>query len=102
MITFQAGGFDKLTLDSLYEEAAYRNQQQQQLYEAPSPNPFMVANPSAMSPAVQMASMAQQQQQMFSIGAALNPFGDDVGFGTFPVDNLHHQKNNNPFGNPQV
>ncbi|XP_074588168.1 putative clathrin assembly protein At2g01600 [Curcuma longa] len=118
-----AGGFDKLTLDSLYDEAAYR--QHQQLYEAPSSNPFMATDPFAMSnriatpPTVQMASMAQQQQQMFSVfmqsnpfaqpiaplhgnvGAAVNPFGDDVGFGTFPVDNLHHQQNN-PFGNPQV
>ncbi|URD95222.1 Clathrin assembly protein [Musa troglodytarum] len=117
------GGFDKLTLDSLYDEAAYRQQQQQQLYGAPPPNPFMTTDPFAMSnqvaapPAVQMAAMAQQQQQMSMfmqsnpfaqplyqqqpVGAATasNPFGD-AGFGTFPVSNPHQQSN--PFGNPQL
>ncbi|KAG6512619.1 hypothetical protein ZIOFF_030744 [Zingiber officinale] len=110
-----------LTLNSLYDEAAYR--QHQQLYETPSSNsftePFEMSHQIATPPAVQMASMAQQQQQMFSmflqsnsfvqpisplhsnVGAAVNPFGDDVGRRTFPIDNLQHQPNN-PFGNPQV
>ncbi|CAD5173903.1 putative clathrin assembly protein At2g01600 isoform X1 [Musa acuminata AAA Group] len=119
------GGFDKLTLDSLYDEAAYRQQQQQQqqLYGVPPPNPFMTTDPFAMSnqvaapPAVQMAAMAQQQQQMsmfmqsnpfaqplyqqqpVSAATASNPFGD-AGFGTFPVSNPHQESN--PFGNPQL
>ncbi|KAG6516378.1 hypothetical protein ZIOFF_026837 [Zingiber officinale] len=110
-----------LTLNSLYDEAAYP--QHQQLYETPSSNsftePFEMSHQIATPPAVQMASMAQQQQQMFSmflqsnsfvqpisplhsnVGAAVNPFGDDVGRRTFPIDNLQHQPNN-PFGNPQV
>lgn len=117
-MNWQGGGFDKLTLGSLYDEAAYRRQQQQQFYEAPAPNPFLSADPFAMSnqvaapPAVQMAAMAQQQQQMsmmvtsnpfaqpnpqqhMVIGAASNPFGD-VGFGAFPANNPQHQSN--PFG----
>ncbi|KAG1347116.1 putative clathrin assembly protein [Cocos nucifera] len=115
------GGFDKLTLDGLYDEAAYRRQQQQQqqqFYGAPAPNPFLSADPFAMSnqvaapPAVQMAAMAQQQQQMsmmvppnpfaqpipqqhMVVGAASNPFGD-VDFGAFPANNRQHQSN--PFG----
>lgn len=118
---WQGGGFDKLTLDSLYDEAAYRQeqqQQQQQFYGSPAPNPFLSADPFMMSnqvaapPSVQMAAMAQQQQQMsmmgpsnpfaqpipqqhMVIGAAPNPFGD-VGFGAFPVNNPQHQSN--PFG----
>ncbi|URE36648.1 Clathrin assembly protein [Musa troglodytarum] len=118
-----AGGFDKLTLDSLYDEAAYRQQQQQQqYYGAPPPNPFMAADPFTVSnqvaapPAVQMAAMAQQQQQMsmfmqsnpfgqpvyqqhVNMGAASNPFGDS-GFGAFPASNPHQQ--NNPFGNQHL
>jgi len=105
----QAGGFDKLLLDSLYEDATRR----QQIAAA---NPFQAQDPFAMSnniappPNVQMAIMAQQQQQYYyqqqqqqqqqqqmmmmvphtyqphynppsQIGAA-NPFGDPlVGFG---------------------
>lgn len=122
----QAGGFDKLTLDSLYEEGAYRQQRQQQqpqYYGLPPPNPFMASDPFAMSnqfaapPAVQMAAMAQQQQQMsmymqpnpfgqpvyqqqqqqVSLVTAPNPFGDD-GFRAFPGNNPHQP--NNPFGTP--
>ncbi|XP_072993695.1 putative clathrin assembly protein At2g01600 [Typha latifolia] len=112
-----AGGLDKLILDSLYDEAAYRQRQQQQFYGATPPNPFMAADPFAVSsqvaapPSVQMAAMAQQQQQMsmmmqpnpfaqpmhpqpMAMGPAANPFGD-TGFGAFPV-NGHPQSN--PFG----
>ncbi|KAG1368157.1 putative clathrin assembly protein [Cocos nucifera] len=114
------GGFDKLTLDSLYDEAAYRQgqQQQQQFHGAPAPNPFLSADPFMTSNqvaaplSVQMAAMAQQQQQMslmapanpffqpmpqqhMGIGSAPNPFGD-VGFGAFPANNPRHQSN--PFG----
>ncbi|WOL17543.1 clathrin assembly protein [Canna indica] len=120
-----AGGFDKLTLDSLYDDAAYRQQQQQQLYGSTPPNPFMTADPFAMSvqvaapPAVQMAAMAQQQQQMsmfmqpnpftppayqqqhVSMGAAPNPFGDAAFVAFPPVNNTQHQQSN-PFGSPQL
>lgn len=62
----QGGGFDKLTLDSLYDEAAYR--QQQQYYGPPNPflapDPFAVSNQVAAPPGVQMAAMAQHQATM--------------------------------------
>ncbi|PKA59667.1 Putative clathrin assembly protein [Apostasia shenzhenica] len=126
-----AGGFDKLILDSLYDEASYRQQQQQQQqyyaapahYGAPASNPFMTADPFAVSnqvatpPAVQMAAMAQQQslmmqsnpftqpvmpqhQQPILMGGAANPFVDNTGFGNFPVSNTQHQ--NNPFGSTRL
>ncbi|KAJ8546569.1 hypothetical protein K7X08_032643 [Anisodus acutangulus] len=72
-----AGGFDKLLLDSLYEDDATRRQIQLQNagysagygYEIPGQNPFNQHDPFAMSnniappTNVQMAMMAQQQQQ---------------------------------------
>lgn len=115
------GGFDKLTLDSLYDDAAYRQQQQQQQYYGTPTNPFMTADPFSMSnqvappPSVQMAAMAQHQslamhsnpfahpiplqphqQPPMLTGSAANPFADTTGFGAFPVDTTHHQTN--PFG----
>ncbi|XP_054810398.1 putative clathrin assembly protein At2g01600 isoform X1 [Prosopis cineraria] len=116
-----AGGMDSLTLNSLYDEAAYRSQQP--VYGAPAPNPFEVQDPFAFSssipppPAVQMAAMAQQQanpfgpyqpyqpqpqpqQQQHLLTSPANPFGD-AGYGAFPVNPVSHsQNNNNPFGNP--
>jgi len=115
-----AGGLDKLILDSLYDEGAYRQTQQQQLYGSSAPNPFMTNDPFAMSshvaapPSVQMAAMSQQQQQQIpamihqnpfgpavqpqhvGAGPAFNPFMDN-GFGAFPAaNNSQHQAN--PFG----
>ncbi|XP_062110146.1 putative clathrin assembly protein At2g01600 [Humulus lupulus] len=66
------GGLDSLTLNSLYDEGAYRASQQP-VYGAPAPNPFETHDPFAMSNAiaaphsVQMATMAQHHQP--------NPFG---------------------------
>ncbi|XAR72218.1 hypothetical protein NMG60_11018786 [Bertholletia excelsa] len=110
-----AGGLDSLTLNSLYDEAAYRASQQP-TYGTPAPNPFEVADPFAFSnnvappPAVQMAAMAQQQnnpfgpyqpaypqpQQQHLMMGPPNPFGD-AGFGAFPA-NAAHPQTNNPFG----
>jgi len=116
------GGLDKLILDSLYDEGAYRQTQQQQLYGSSAPNPFMTNDPFAMSnhvaapPSVQMAAMSQQQhqqqmppmihqnpfgpaiqpQQHAGAAPAFNPFLDN-GFGQFPAaNNSQHQAN--PFG----
>ncbi|KAJ4835249.1 hypothetical protein Tsubulata_026679 [Turnera subulata] len=112
-----AGGLDSLTLNSLYDEAAYRASQQP-VYGAPAPNPFEVNDPFAMSngfsapPGVQMAAMttqppnpfgpyqpayppAQQQQNLMMTPA--NPFGDP-GFGAFPAHPVTHPQTNNPFG----
>lgn len=108
---------DSLTLNSLYDEAAYRATQQP-VYGAPAPNPFEVQDPFAMSnsiappAAVQMAGMAQQssnpfgpyqptypqhQQQQHLMMNPTNPFGD-TGFGAFPVHPVAHTQTNNPFG----
>lgn len=113
-----AGGLDSLTLNSLYDEAAYRAQQP--AYGAAAPNPFEVQDPFAMSngvappPSVQMAAMAQQQtnpfgpfqptyqqlpQQQHLMMNPSNPFGD-TGFAAFPVNPVTHPQANNPFGTP--
>ncbi|KAJ1425384.1 Phosphoinositide-binding clathrin adaptor, domain 2 [Sesbania bispinosa] len=111
----KAGGLDSLTLNSLYDEGAYRSAQQP-VYGVPAPNPFEVQDPFALSssipppPNVQMAAMAQQQQvnpfgpyqpyqqqQQHMLMNPANPFGY-AGYGAFhmnPVSHLHH---NNPFG----
>lgn len=73
----QAGGFNKLLLDSLYEDEAARMRLQQQnagygfgmtTQNAPNPfeanDPFSMSNSIAPSTNVQMALMAQQQHQM--------------------------------------
>ncbi|CAN6445800.1 unnamed protein product [Victoria cruziana] len=107
-----AGGFDKLTLDSLYEEATYR-QQQPSYGVASNPftshDPFSSSNAIAPPPGVQMAAMTQQQHMMAlpppnpflyfnqqQQGAA-NPFGDAT-FGPFPNNSAQHHQNN-PFAN---
>lgn len=113
-----AGGLDSLTLNSLYDEAAYRAQQP--AYGAAAPNPFEVQDPFAMSngvappPSVQMAAMAQRQtnpfgpfqptyqqlpQQQHLMMNPSNPFGD-TGFAAFPVNPVTHPQANNPFGTP--
>ncbi|KAG0519060.1 hypothetical protein BDA96_09G231500 [Sorghum bicolor] len=117
------GGFDKLILDSLYDDGAYRQRQQQQLYGSAAPNPFMTNDPFAMSnqvappPSVQMAAMSQQHPQIPTMMQP-NPFGPpmqpqmgmgpatnnpflDSGFGAFPVANNGHQQHN-PFGSAQL
>ncbi|CAA2969143.1 clathrin assembly At5g57200 [Olea europaea subsp. europaea] len=91
-----AGGFDKLLLDSLYEDDASRRQIQLQNagysagygYEMTAPNPFEQHDPFAMSNniappiSVQMAMMSQQeqmimhQQQQMPQMVSPNPFGD--------------------------
>ncbi|XP_042501033.1 putative clathrin assembly protein At2g01600 [Macadamia integrifolia] len=116
-----AGGLDSLTLNSLYDEGAYRAARQP-AYGVPAPNPFEVQDPFAFSnsipppPAVQMAAMAQQQpnpfaqyqpthqhqyqqqqQQQQQIMDPSNPFGD-TGFGGFHVNPALHPQSNNPFG----
>ncbi|PIN19903.1 Clathrin assembly protein AP180 [Handroanthus impetiginosus] len=115
-----AGGLDSLTLDSLYEEGAYRASQQP-VYGAPAPNPFEVNDPFSISnsiptpPTVQMAAMAQHhnnpfapfppaaypqaqpQTQQHLLMNPQNPFGD-VGFGAFPAAPASHPQTTNPFG----
>ncbi|XP_058079811.1 putative clathrin assembly protein At2g01600 isoform X2 [Magnolia sinica] len=116
-----AGGMDSLTLDSLYDEAAYR--QSQPAYGVAPPNPFEMQDPFAASNSVaaprsvQLAAMAQQQQMSMMMPSnpffqpnnhpqqqqhsmtmgPSNPFGD-AGFGSFALNHPPHLQNN-PFGN---
>ncbi|XP_009351512.2 putative clathrin assembly protein At2g01600 [Pyrus x bretschneideri] len=111
-----AGGLDSLTLNSLYDEGAYRASQQP-VYGSPAPNPFEVQDPFAFSnhvappPGVQMAAMSQQQSNPFGhfqptyqqpqpnvMMGATNPFGDTTGFGAFPANPAPHPQTSNPFG----
>ncbi|KAF3585794.1 hypothetical protein F2Q69_00026737 [Brassica cretica] len=105
-----AGGLDTLTLNSLYDDVAYRAAQQP-AYGAPAPNPFEVQDPFAFSNSVsapsaesnpfgpyQPAYQQQQQQELQVAPGAANPFGDfedipvvavsepqkTTGFGQFP------------------
>ncbi|KAL2904558.1 hypothetical protein RDABS01_003268 [Bienertia sinuspersici] len=110
-----AGGLDSLTLNSLYDEAAYRANQQP-VYGTPAPNPFEVHDQFSMSNniappgAVQMHPMTQQpplnpfgpyQAPYHAVAQppAPNPFADG-GFGPYPVAPANHpQQVANPFGN---
>ncbi|MFS7993003.1 putative ANTH domain, ENTH domain, phosphoinositide-binding clathrin adaptor, domain 2 [Helianthus anomalus] len=118
-----AGGLDSLTLNSLYDEGAYRASQQP-VYGSPAPNPFEVADPFAMSAQPAQPQMPQPYQANpfgpYAQPAALygppqqppnlimappnpmmappNPFMDS-GFGQFPVNNNNaHPQTTNPFG----
>ncbi|GJM97546.1 hypothetical protein PR202_ga14480 [Eleusine coracana subsp. coracana] len=76
-----AGGFDKLLLDSLYDDAAWRQQATADAYGNGQVDPFAMSNGVAPPTGVQMSMMAQQQQfQAPYNGAAAsqfhNPFGD--------------------------
>ncbi|KAJ7979409.1 ENTH/ANTH/VHS superfamily protein [Quillaja saponaria] len=116
-----AGGFDKLLLDSLYEDDAARRQIQLQnagyghgsMIEA-APNPFdLQADPFAMSksiaspPNVQMAMMAQHQQQemMFQQEQQnmMVPFQYQPQYHQhpqYPQQQLQLMGPSNPFGDP--
>ncbi|KAK4391580.1 putative clathrin assembly protein [Sesamum angolense] len=100
---FQAGGLDKLTLDSLYDDAIRRNNQNVSYNpweQAPMGNsmmpqiahdPFYASNAVAAPPSVQMAAMSNQhhvypfqpqpQPQMMMMGPQqpINPFGTPYG-----------------------
>lgn len=98
----KAGGLDKLTLDSLYDDAMRRSNQPVSYNPweaAPMSNPamlpmtthdpFYASNTVAAPPSVQMAAMAnqqqqymqQQQQQQMMMGQpqTANPFGHPYG-----------------------
>lgn len=100
----KAGGLDKLTLDSLYDDAIRRNNQPVSynpwepvpmagpMMQTTAHDPFFASNTMASPSSVQMAAMAhqqqafllQQQQQMMMMGQqqqqqASNPFGNPYG-----------------------
>ncbi|CAH1424028.1 unnamed protein product [Lactuca virosa] len=83
------GGLDKLTLDSLYDDAVRRSNQIQtpasynpwgpqgsMMAPQTGPDPFYGSTMMAAPRNVQMAAMAQQQQQMMMPQHGSNPFGN--------------------------
>ncbi|XP_077238494.1 putative clathrin assembly protein At5g57200 isoform X2 [Tasmannia lanceolata] len=94
-----AGGFDKLLLDSLYDDAAARKQQNVGYGVEMNVNPFNLHDPFSMSnnfappPNMQMALMAQQQHQQHMMSMMMMPYQPQY----------HHQPQmggSNPFGDP--
>lgn len=102
-----AGGLDKLTLDSLYDDAIRRNNQNVSynpwepvpvagsMVQQPLHDPFFASNAVAAPPSVQMAALANQQQafmlqqqhQMMMVGPpqqSANPFGNPYGATVHP------------------
>ncbi|CAA2993908.1 clathrin assembly At5g35200 [Olea europaea subsp. europaea] len=101
-----AGGLDMLTLDSLYDDAIRRtneNVSYNPWVQAPTatpmmpqtaPDPFYASNVMASPPSVQMAAMAnqqqalmfQQQQMMMMMGPQrpVNPFETPYGANSYP------------------
>ncbi|XWS27054.1 hypothetical protein CRYUN_Cryun26dG0083600 [Craigia yunnanensis] len=106
-----AGGLDKLTLDSLYDDAIKRSNQNMSynpwepasvsgaMMQQPAHDPFYASNTVAAPHSVQMAAMAnqqqafmlQQQQQMMMMGAQQQQPMMMMG---------PQQQPSNPFGNP--
>lgn len=103
----KAGGLDKLTLDSLYDDAIRRNNQNVSynpwepvpvagsMVQQPLHDPFFASNAVAAPPSVQMAALANQQQafmlqqqhQMMMVGPpqqSANPFGNPYGATVHP------------------
>ncbi|KAL1203593.1 putative clathrin assembly protein [Cardamine amara subsp. amara] len=103
-----AGGLDTLTLNSLYDNGAYRAAQQPACGD-PAPNPFEVQDPFAFSNSVSPPSATsnpfgpfqptyhqQQQQPQIQVSpSAANPFGD---FGEFPVIPVSEPQSTTNFG----
>lgn len=94
----KAGGLDLLTLDSLYDDAIRRSNQNisyNPWEQVPMSNPMMsqtvhdpfyASNMVAAPPSVQMAAMFQQQQQIMMMGPQQpgNPFGTQYGTSGLP------------------
>ncbi|GAB2267408.1 hypothetical protein Dimus_002391 [Dionaea muscipula] len=118
------GGFDKLLLDSLYEDEAARRQIQLQNagyggggygHGVVNPfeqlqDPFMISNNIAPPPNVQMAMMAQQQQQIFQqqqmyypqqhMTTMMVPYQDLPQYPEQQKQNQPPVASPNPFGDP--
>ncbi|KAL3644712.1 hypothetical protein CASFOL_009892 [Castilleja foliolosa] len=104
-----AGGLDSLTLNSLYDESAYRAAlQQQPIYGPPALNPFEINDPFAIpsvapthqnNPFAQFQPVyTQPQQHQHPFVGPQNPFSD-AGFTPFPGTG---PQTSNPFGGPGI
>ncbi|CAJ1944640.1 unnamed protein product [Sphenostylis stenocarpa] len=114
-----AGGLDKLTLDSLYDDALRRNNQNVSYNPwEPAPvgnvgqptmhDPFFASNAVAAPHSVQMAAMSnqqqafmyQQQQQMMMMAPqqqSVNPFGNPYGATVHPYGSGMPVQSYNPY-----
>lgn len=114
-----AGGLDKLTLDSLYDDALRRNNQNVSYNPwEPAPvggmmqptmhDPFFASNTVAAPPSVQMSAMSnqhqafmfQQQQQMMMMPPqqpSVNPFGNPYGATVHPYGSGMPVQSYNPY-----
>ncbi|PIA51749.1 hypothetical protein AQUCO_01100548v1 [Aquilegia coerulea] len=113
-----AGGLDKLTLDSLYDDALRRNNQNVSynpwepmpmanpvMQQVPH-DPFFASSGVAAHPSVQMAAMVHQQQafmlqqQMVMMGPqqqqSMNPFANPYAAPVHPYGASMHVQNYNP------
>ncbi|KAI3710535.1 hypothetical protein L2E82_40318 [Cichorium intybus] len=84
-----AGGLDSLTLNSLYDDGAYRASQQP-VYGSPAPNPFESADPFASHQpnpfgSYQPPATYAPPQPNLMTAPPPNPFVDS-GFGPFPYN----------------
>ncbi|KAG7597078.1 ENTH domain [Arabidopsis suecica] len=102
-----AGGLDTLTLNSLYDDGAFRAAQQP-AYGAPASNPFEVQDlfafsnstpPSAVNnpfgPYQPTYHQQEQQPQVQVSPSTANPFGD---FGEFPIVPVSEPQSTTSFG----
>ncbi|KZV14192.1 clathrin assembly protein [Dorcoceras hygrometricum] len=107
-----AGGLDKLTLDSLYDDAIRRNNQQNVSYnpwdQAPTANtmmpqaahdPFYASNGVAAPNFVQMGAMSNPQQSFMYYPQQQMMF---MGQQQQPLMSMGQQAPMNPFGNAHV
>ncbi|XVE71507.1 hypothetical protein DITRI_Ditri10aG0156400 [Diplodiscus trichospermus] len=119
-----AGGLDKLTLDSLYDDAIRRSNQNVSynpweparmsgtMLQQPAHDPFYASNMFGAPPSVQMAAMAnqqqafmlqqqqQQQQMMMMMGPQQqpsNPFGNPYGASAHPYSSGMPVQAYNPY-----
>lgn len=119
LFCIQAGGLDMLTLDSLYDDALRRNNQNVSYNpweQAPAGgmmqptmhDPFFASNRMAAPPSVQMAAMSnqqqsfmyQQQQQMMMMPPQQpsgNPFGNAYGAAVHPYGTGMPVQSYNPY-----
>lgn len=91
-----AGGLDKLTLDSLYDDAVRRASQPTSYNPwepVPLSDPFYASNSVAAPRSIQMEAMAQQQAMMLQHQQQHQMMMMMGG------QQLHHQPSTNPFGN---
>lgn len=114
----QAGGLDKLTLDSLYDDALRRNNQNVSynpweaaptgaMMQPTMHDPFFASNTVAAPPSVQLAAMSNQQQafmfqqqqhmMMAPQQPSVNPFGNTYGAAVHPYGSGMPVQSYNPY-----